>query len=111
MLDPSLTPPPAAPPLPPAAPAPPVPPAMPAPLPSAAQFSEGGKSGGGFFSDINPTEVGMVVLCALAFGFAIYHYRSRIQHFKAEKSKDRKDIEELKSNVKAAMGENYKALY
>lgn len=99
-MDPELTPPSPGPaPAPTPAPPPPTPPPAPGPTP-APSFQEGGTtSGGGWFKGVTVMSVGIIALTSLALCYSIYYSRQRIMYLRNEKTKDRADIEDLKSQM------------
>ena len=86
-----------------AAPPPPAAPPMPAPMQSAPM----GNPVADFFSGIQITDVLMVGLVGLALFYNIYYCRSMIIQAKTWKTKEQQDIDELKANVKSALGDQY----
>lgn len=115
--DPGMAPPtenPGAPPVAPAA-APPAPAFTPTPAPPPAQPSaEGGSTGKGnvvsrFFEDVSFTQVGFLILGSAAMFMVIYYYRERIKKMREEENVTDQKIEEVKANVVAFLGPQYKS--
>ena len=87
--------------------APPV--AMPAPAPVMAQPAPAPSNGmSNFFDGITFTDVAIIGLVSLALFYSIYYHREMIKMSKAWKTAEQRDIEELKSNVQAIMGPDYR---
>lgn len=91
-------------------PAPPAPaPAAPAPAP--AKFEDGGKVN--LLQGLTFVDVGMILLSTVALCHVIYYYRKKILEIKKENpaiADLQDDVDELRMNVKAALGAKYKAL-
>lgn len=95
------------------APAPVPAPVQTAPVVPTQSFSQGGSAGNPvkqFFADVSFTDVGIIILATVAFGYTIYHYREQIKKKKKEQSAITNRLDEIEANVKAALGPNYKSM-
>ena len=82
--------------------------ATPAPV-AAPAYAGGGQPSGNFFSGLNTTEVLLLGLASATLFCMIFYYRGRIKYIKKEQSEMKDQLDEVKTNVKTAMGEQYQS--
>lgn len=83
--------------------------APPPPVPVVMQTGATTSSGPGWFDGVTLVDVGMFALVSLALFTAIYYYRTQIVNAKVWKSNQQNEIDEVKSNVQAFLGAEYKS--
>lgn len=88
-------------------------PAAPAAPVAAPMYDAGGMPAAapktGWFEGVSIVDIGMFALVSLALFYSIYYHRSMILNAKVWKANQQNELDEVKSNVQAFLGPDYKS--